>query len=366
MTQVVDRDALAAVLADATAGADDRLRAWNGLWPWLLLGDDPARAASLAVVARAVAEEHGRIPEAIGADVVTAESITSLPGPKAEALRLAEEAAAEAEAFGEPALAARARVAYGHALVSVGAYHLAIDTLLDAKEALRSLGDAEALAWADVRMTPALLGAGEPASARRTAERVLAWADSHGGDLLAANARVPLASVALAEGDIPRAKDEALHGREQAVRLGLGLLAAQADIVLGYCALAGSDAASAASLFEQAQRSLGDQPALLVCLGQSHHLVGRDDLAAGELARAVDLAVAEGRGEVEYRARYLLATIAAAAGDADEASRQEGLAREVERGHHGAWFDQRVADVLTGFEAERSARESRSERDRRG
>ncbi|CAB4952167.1 MAG: diguanylate cyclase [Actinobacteria bacterium] len=365
MAQDESYELLVSVAEDATKPAAERLAAWDDVWGWLLLSNQLERALALAGTMRDVAEESGDLAAAVMADVVAADVIALLPGPKAEAMRLADEGMIEAQGFGLPHIAARAQVVLGYAFGTVGSFHSGIEHLLSAKQSLRELGDKRMLAWADLRLARVLFWAEEPEGAARTSERVIRWSRSEGETALLCGALVELGESF----NVMGRSVEARHSVEEALLLaqrhGYGLFEGEALVCLGDCLRAEGRPPEALACYTEALDLFGHFPSLLFRLGSVHHALGEVDTARAELDRAVALSVAEGYADIEFRARDLLASIEEESGDLPAALEQTRLARDAERGHRTSTFDRRVSELLAGFEVQRMAREAATERDRR-
>ncbi len=355
----------AAVAEDVTQPAAERLAAWNSVWDWLLLSNQLDRSLALALAMGDVAEESGDLAAAVMADVVAADAITLLPGPKAEAMRLADEAMIDAEGLGFPHIAARAQVVLGYAFGTVGSFHSGIEHLLAAKQILRELGDKPMLAWADLRLARVLFWAEEPEGAARTAERVIRWGRSEGDTPLLCGSLVELGEAF----NVLGRPVEARHAVEEALlisrRDGLALFEGEALVSLGDCLRGEGRPQDALESYTQALDLFGHFPSLLFRLGSVHYALGDIETARGELEKAVALSVAEGYADIEFRARDLLAGIEEEVGNLPAALEQTRLARDAERGHRTSTFDRRVSELLAGFEVERLAREAATELDRR-
>ena len=358
MAQDESYELLVSVAEDATKPAAERLAAWDDVWGWLLLSNQLERALALAGTMRDVAEESGDLAAAVMADVVAADVIALLPGPKAEAMRLADEGMIEAQGFGLPHIAARAQVVLGYAFGTVGSFHSGIEHLLSAKQSLRELGDKRMLAWADLRLARVLFWAEEPEGAARTSERVIRWSRSEGETALLCGALVELGESF----NVMGRSVEARHSVEEALLLaqrhGYGLFEGEALVCLGDCLRAEGRPPEALACYTEALDLFGHFPSLLFRLGSVHHALGEVDTARAELDRAVALSVAEGYADIEFRARDLLATIEEDSGDLPAALEQTRLARDAERGHRTSTFDRRVSELLAGFEVQRMAREA--------
>ena len=365
MAQDELNEQMAAVAEDVTQPAAERLAAWNDVWDWLLLSNQLERALTLARAMGAVAEESGDLAAAVMADVVAADAITLLPGPKVEAMRLADEAITDSQGLGFPHIAARAQVVLGYAFGTVGSFHSGIEHLLAAKQILRELGDKPMLAWADLRLARVLFWAEEPEGAARTADRVIRWSRSEGQTALLCGALVELGESFNVLGRPIEARHAVEEALELARREGLALFEGEALVSLGDCLREDGRPQDALASYTQALVLFGHFPSLLMRLGSVHHSLGDDVTARAELERAVELSVAEGYADIEFRARDLLAAIEEERGDLTAALEQTRLARDAERGHRTSTFDRRVSELLAGFEVERLSREVATERDRR-
>jgi len=359
------RQAAIEVAEDSSRAAPERIAAWSQCWDWLLLTCQFDRLLQLADQIKALAEEIGDLKAAIEADVVAADAVSLAPGPKAEAIRLSQEAVIDAEGLGFPALAARAQTVNGYALATVGAFHAGIEQLLAAKDSMRERQDEPALAWADLRLARSLYWAEEPGGAARTAERVVVWARKNSNVELESGALAQLAESLCALGRLRDARAAAELALSLAQRHGLTLFEGEALIQLGDLAEAEGYYERALNYYNDALVPFGPFPSLHLRLGAVHYQLGDFGTAREELGRSIELAVAEGYADLEFKARDLLAHMAEADGNFVEALDQVRLARDAERGHRTASFDRRVAETLAGFETERLKREVDSERERR-
>ena len=360
-----DIDRQLALAEDESASFDLRFAAWRGIWAWLEVSNQLERAQALATRMRVLAEEEGRVADAIRADIVVADVIALAPGPQGEAIRLAEDAQVEAAGLGYPELEARAMVVLGSALGSVGSFHTGIDCLLRAKRLLREMRDEDMLAWTDLRLSRVLNWADEPSGSARTAERAQRWARSHGDLALVAGTCVQRAVALVELGELQAARLSAEEGLMLSQRHGFALFEGEALVSLGDCASAEGRLDAALARYLQALESFGEFPSLLLRLGSVRYRLGDSAGAQAYLERVVEMTVNQGYTDIEYAARDLLAVIAEERGDFAEALEQTRLARSGERSHRAASFDRRVSEMLAGFEVERLSREAAEERDRR-
>jgi len=354
-----------ALAEDESVMFDVRFAAWRQAWAWLEVSNRLDRALPLASRMRVLAEEEGRVADAIRADIVVADLMVLSPGPKGEAMRLAEDAQVEAAGLGFPELEARAMVVLGYALASVGSFHAGIDCLLSAKTLLREMRDESMLAWTDLRLSRVLNWADDASGSARTAERVLRWALSRGDLALVAGASVQRAQALVELGDLETARLSAEEGLMLSQQHGFALFEGEALVSLGDCASAEGQLDSALARYTQALESFGEVPRLLLRLGSVRHRLGDSDGAQASLERVVEMTVNQGYTDIEYAARDLLAVIFEERGDAAQALEQTQLARSGEAHHRATAFDRRVSELLAGFDVERLAREAAEVRDRR-
>jgi transcriptional regulator with GAF, ATPase, and Fis domain len=300
----------------------------------LYQGDsDGARRWFAALERRArTSGDDARVGRAVGLQGMAAQ----ITGDVASAATLYERAAAAARAVSDLHAAAVHELNRAGAHASRGRHGAALDALGAAMVELRRLGDVPELAAAQYNRGVALLSLGEVEAARRAAERAQEIAERHHNPTVETYARLLAGDVERRLGHIDRAVAAYRDAIGFADRAG-----SERDRLLGRANLAealalAGDPAAAGELDGAAAdaRSADDRDRLVLSRARVALALG-DALPAGaepddgELDESRRRLRATGRTDLAWRADFLAARIARAAGDDDRARRRVEEARAI-------------------------------------